>query len=200
MAKKAKKDVSSQGEGRGSILEKVKSKGKEPAKEATKLAKKPEGPHRLPTMKELCTMGGRVGDGKYFATRVSDLSGPQAGAPLKARWIDLLAPTRFWDDGLITSEYARGMLHPSIAKQLYSAPSEELVDQVMKSMVHDAGHVIKMLSERNFALRNEVLELKSGVSPDTVVAAEKRAINLEVDVKHLKAKVEHLKAALGDTE
>ncbi|RRT40132.1 hypothetical protein B296_00050420 [Ensete ventricosum] len=54
---------------------------------------------------------------------------------MKARWTDLLASARYWDDGLITSEYARGMLHPSIAKQLYSAPSEELMDLVMKSMM-----------------------------------------------------------------
>ncbi|RRT41963.1 hypothetical protein B296_00057410, partial [Ensete ventricosum] len=59
---------------------------------------------------------------KYFAAQVFDLPGLQVGAPMKACWTDLLILVHFWDEGLIATEYARGTLHPSIVKQLYSAP------------------------------------------------------------------------------
>ncbi|RRT60382.1 hypothetical protein B296_00016081 [Ensete ventricosum] len=121
MANKAEKDTS-QGEGRGSSLEKDKAKGKEPTKEST------EGPGHCLTMKELYEMGGRAGNVKYFAAWVTDLPGLEIGAPMKVCWIDLLAPSYFWDDGLVAVKYARGMLPPSIAKQLYGAPSKELID------------------------------------------------------------------------
>ncbi|RWW76564.1 hypothetical protein BHE74_00015342 [Ensete ventricosum] len=125
---------------------------------------------------------------------------------MKVCWTDLLAPTHLWDDRLVIAEFARGTLHPFISKQLYGASSEELVDQAMKSMVwnlhfstsladrvHDANRIIEMLSERNFTLRNEVLDIKLGVGPEAIVAAEKRVVDLEV-------KLACTKAALGDTE
>ncbi|RZS12637.1 hypothetical protein BHM03_00044111 [Ensete ventricosum] len=37
---------------------------------------------------------------------------------------------------LVAAEYMRGVLHLSIAKQLYRAPSEELIDQAMKEASH----------------------------------------------------------------
>ncbi|RZR91873.1 hypothetical protein BHM03_00020063 [Ensete ventricosum] len=83
----------------------------------------PEGLRRLPTMKKLCAMGGRVGDDKYLAAQVPDLPEPQARAPLKVR-----------------------------------------------------------------------------VGPDAMAAVKKRAVDLEVEVKCLRAEVEHLKAALEDTK
>ncbi|RWW37052.1 hypothetical protein BHE74_00057882 [Ensete ventricosum] len=57
MAKKVEKGTSSRGKGRGSTPEKVKTKGKESAEEATKPTKKPEGPRLLPSMKEICAIG-----------------------------------------------------------------------------------------------------------------------------------------------
>ncbi|RWW66023.1 hypothetical protein BHE74_00026633 [Ensete ventricosum] len=57
-----------------------------------------------------------------------------------------------------------------------------------------------MLSERNFALRNKVLKLKSGMGSNAMATTEKWVTNLEVEMKRLRAKVECLKAALGDTE
>ncbi|RWV89436.1 hypothetical protein GW17_00048415 [Ensete ventricosum] len=80
MANKAEKGTSSQGEGRGSSLEKDKAKGKEPTKEST------EGPRHFLTMKELYEMGGRTGNVKYFAAWVTDLPGLKTGAPMKFRY------------------------------------------------------------------------------------------------------------------
>ncbi|RWW59399.1 hypothetical protein BHE74_00033654 [Ensete ventricosum] len=83
MANKAEKDTSSQGEGRGSNLEKDKAKGKEPTKEST------EGPRHFLTMKELYEMGGRTGNVKYFAAWVTDLPGLKTGAPMKNEVLNL---------------------------------------------------------------------------------------------------------------
>ncbi|RRT44603.1 hypothetical protein B296_00043039 [Ensete ventricosum] len=66
--------------------------------------------------------------------------------------------------------------------------STALVDQV-----HDTCHIIEILSKRNFALRNEVLEMKSSVNLDAVAAVEKRVANLEVEVKRLRVEVELLR-------
>ncbi|RWV78643.1 hypothetical protein GW17_00060354 [Ensete ventricosum] len=69
MAKKTEKCHSSQGEGWGSAPKKIKMKGKGLTKKAVEPAKKLEGPCRLPTMKEIYVMGGRVGNDKYFTSR-----------------------------------------------------------------------------------------------------------------------------------
>ncbi|RZR92335.1 hypothetical protein BHM03_00020643 [Ensete ventricosum] len=59
----------------------------------------------------------------------------EVAAPMKAHWTNLLALACLWNDGPIVVKYARGTLYSSVARQLYGAPSEGLVDQVMKSMV-----------------------------------------------------------------
>ncbi|RWW78922.1 hypothetical protein BHE74_00012823 [Ensete ventricosum] len=115
----------------------------------------------------------------------------EVAAPMKAHWTNLLALACLWNDGPIVVKYARGTLYSSVARQLYGAPSEGLVDQVMKSMVWVAS--LACLSERNVSLRAEVLELKSSVGLEVVTIAEKRATDLE-------AKVDQLKAALGSVE
>ncbi|RZR89911.1 hypothetical protein BHM03_00017733 [Ensete ventricosum] len=104
MAKKVEKGTSSRGKGRGSTPEKVKTKGKESAEEATKPTKKPEGP-RL-----------------------------QVGAPMKACWTDLLILVHFWDEGLIATEYARGTLHPSILKSGVGLDAVEAAEKRVSDM------------------------------------------------------------------
>ncbi|RZR81375.1 hypothetical protein BHM03_00007594 [Ensete ventricosum] len=83
LGEKVEKDASSRGKDRGSAPEKDKAKGKEPTKEAV------EGLHHRPTMKELCEMGDRAGDVKYFIARVSNLPGLKVGALVKNEVLDL---------------------------------------------------------------------------------------------------------------
>ncbi|RRT77401.1 hypothetical protein B296_00020890, partial [Ensete ventricosum] len=93
-----------------------------------------------------------------------------------------------------------------LCDQLYEAPSEELMDRVAKSVVwglhfvgalidrlYDAGRVVHLLTKKISVLRAKNKELRSGVGPKAVVAIEKRAIELS-------AKVERLKAALGESK
>ncbi|RWV83575.1 hypothetical protein GW17_00054794 [Ensete ventricosum] len=46
--------------------------------------------------------------------------------------------------------------------------------------VNDVGRVVCMLTEKVSTLRVEIRELKSGMGPEAVVDAEKRAVNLEL--------------------
>ncbi|RWW14823.1 hypothetical protein BHE74_00022611 [Ensete ventricosum] len=66
---------------------------------------------------------------------MTDLLGAGAKGPLKAHWSDLLASAQFWIDELIAVEFARGVLHLALAKQLYGASSKELVDGPAKQSV-----------------------------------------------------------------
>ncbi|RRT65198.1 hypothetical protein B296_00037175 [Ensete ventricosum] len=66
---------------------------------------------------------------------MTDLLGAGAKGPLKAHWSDLLASAQFWIDELIAVEFARGVLHLVLAKQLYGASSKELVDGAAKSPI-----------------------------------------------------------------
>ncbi|RRT66854.1 hypothetical protein B296_00029546 [Ensete ventricosum] len=104
-------------------------KEKEPTKETA------GGRHCPLMMKELCEMGSWSGEEKYFATRMTELSVPEAGAPMTAQWDDLSVLASFWNDGEIAAAYTRGALHPTIMIQHYGSLSEELVDRAMKSVV-----------------------------------------------------------------
>ncbi|RWW13004.1 hypothetical protein GW17_00023307 [Ensete ventricosum] len=87
-----------------------KSKGNKPTREAA-------GDQCRPiVIKDLCKMGGRASEDKYFASRMLDLLVPKAWTLMEARWANLPTPTHFWSDGLVADTYVRGALHPTIAK------------------------------------------------------------------------------------
>ncbi|RWW00974.1 hypothetical protein GW17_00036021 [Ensete ventricosum] len=123
--------------------------------------------------------------------------------------------SQVWTDRPHAAEYVTRVLHPSLAKKLYEVSSEGLMDQAAKSViwyiafgtsrlglyfidtlidhVHDAGQIVRLLTEWNSVLRAENRELKSGVGSEVVVATERQATELNADV-------EQLKAALCDSE
>ncbi|RWW52632.1 hypothetical protein BHE74_00040920 [Ensete ventricosum] len=103
-------------------------KGKGPA-EATK------SPDRAPTLRDLCEVDDWAGKDRYFVAQISELPRLVAEGPLKPRWPNLTNSTRVWTERPIAAEYVRGALHPSLAKQLYESPFEELMDQAAKSAV-----------------------------------------------------------------
>ncbi|RRT80031.1 hypothetical protein B296_00001206 [Ensete ventricosum] len=54
---------------------------------------------------------------------------------MKARCSNLVVATWVCTKDPLTVEYVRGALHPSLTKQLYGAPSKELIDRAAKSIV-----------------------------------------------------------------
>ncbi|RRT84039.1 hypothetical protein B296_00016039 [Ensete ventricosum] len=45
----------------------------------------------------------------------------------KARWEKLKNSTKIWNDPMATEEFKRGLLHPQLARELYTLPSEVLL-------------------------------------------------------------------------
>ncbi|RWV97447.1 hypothetical protein GW17_00039760 [Ensete ventricosum] len=120
-------------------------------------------------MRELREMEDRDEEDKYFTARMTDLPEEKADTPLKVCWSSLKTLTRFRTDGVGTTEFTRGVLKSSLAKQLYGSPSEELINQAAKSMVW-------------------VQDLKASVGLEVVATVKKWATDLQTEVERLKAK------------
>ncbi|RRT62542.1 hypothetical protein B296_00026830 [Ensete ventricosum] len=181
IANKLEKGTSSRDEAWGSTPEKKsnRAKGQEPAKEAT------EETHHLSTLRELCKMDEWAGEDRYFATRIADPSKTEAGGLLKVRWSNLPTSVWFWTDGSIAVEYARGALHPTITKQLYGAPSKELVDGATKLAIDKSSKKMAVVEKRATVLEAEVSHLKV-----VLVDAKQRCRNLEQAGDHTHSKNE----------
>ncbi|RZS07042.1 hypothetical protein BHM03_00037795 [Ensete ventricosum] len=71
-------------------------------------------------------------------------------------------------DHAATEEFERGLLHPQLARELYTLPSEVLLARAAKEMVlmalfdHDAGRLITFMDYRINNLLQEIDALKAG--------------------------------------
>ncbi|RZR95206.1 hypothetical protein BHM03_00024020 [Ensete ventricosum] len=87
-------------------------------------------------------------------------------------------------DGATSAEYARGVLIPRLAADLYSSQSEVLIKQALKTMVlsqhyyialadhvHDAGQVIRVMDNKVEGLK-EIKDLNVGSGPKAIIATE----------------------------
>ncbi|RRT31861.1 hypothetical protein B296_00047455 [Ensete ventricosum] len=96
-------------------------------------------------------------------------------------------------------EFERGLLHPQLARELYTLPSEVLMARVAKEMVlsqhfqmalfdrvHDAGRLITFMDYRVKQLQEELDVLKSRGGPEAVAEAEKRTSELREDLEKIK--------------
>ncbi|RWW86255.1 hypothetical protein BHE74_00004977 [Ensete ventricosum] len=151
------------------------SKGKEP----TAYVEEPEGHAKSPdeagtlvfvcprSMKDLCRMKVHKDDVGYYALYMSDLAQQDPDKEMRARWENLRNSSKVWRDHAATEEFERGLLHPQLARELYTLSSEVLLARATKEMV----------------LINNLLQdfdaLKAGGGPEAVAAAEERVAELE---------------------
>ncbi|RRT82084.1 hypothetical protein B296_00013901, partial [Ensete ventricosum] len=111
--------------------------------------------------------------------------------------------TPVWQSGEASATYIRGMLLPRLASNLYTLPSEVLMDGATKAMVlnqhyqaalfdrvHDAGWVITSLDGKVTLLRQELQDQKEGGNPDAVAATEFRAVEAQSLAEHLRVKLD----------
>ncbi|RWV76947.1 hypothetical protein GW17_00062297, partial [Ensete ventricosum] len=108
------------------------SKGKEPATPS----EEPEAPagseeggaspaHERPrSMKDLFRTKVHKGDTGYYALLMSDLGHQDPEKEMKARWKGLKNSTKVWNNSSAAEEFERGLLHPQLARELYTLPSE----------------------------------------------------------------------------
>uniref|UniRef100_A0A804IR71 Uncharacterized protein n=1 Tax=Musa acuminata subsp. malaccensis TaxID=214687 RepID=A0A804IR71_MUSAM len=107
---------------------------------------------REPSIRELCRLQARGEDELYQARAMGDLSPGEPSDLLTARWEGLSRGNRVWANGDSAAGFVRGGLHPDIARDLYTLPSEVLLVRSAKSLlwgthyaaalmdhVHDAG-------------------------------------------------------------
>ncbi|KAJ8470140.1 hypothetical protein OPV22_024483 [Ensete ventricosum] len=96
-------------------------------------------------------------------------------------------------------EYGRGLLHPQLARGLYTLPSEVLMARATKEMVlgqhfqmalvdrvHDAGRLITFMDYRVKQLQEELDALKSRGGPEAVAEAEEHASRLREELEKIK--------------
>ncbi|RRT66721.1 hypothetical protein B296_00012274 [Ensete ventricosum] len=147
-------------------------------------------PHWSKLMKDLCLTFVTEGDDGYYALRMIDLPPCDLEAPLEARWSSLKQGTRVSVDKTTSVEYAQGVLIPRLVVDLYSSPSEVLVDRALKIMV--LGRVINIMDNKAEGLQKEITELKAGSGLEAIVATELRASKAQTLTDHLKTELEEV--------
>ncbi|RWW50871.1 hypothetical protein BHE74_00042837 [Ensete ventricosum] len=128
-----------------------------------------------------------------------DLGHQDPKKELKARWKGLKNLTKVWNNSPAAEEFKRGLLHPQLARELYTLPSEVLMARAAKEMVlsqhfqmalfdrvHDAGRLITFMDYRVKQLQEELDALKSRGGPEAVVEAEERASELREELEKIK--------------
>ncbi|RRT62529.1 hypothetical protein B296_00030730 [Ensete ventricosum] len=155
------------------------------------------------SMRELCSAHPGVDDRDYHAIWMSSLPERAPDAPLEIDLAPLTYEDGIWLDGEASAKYIRATQIPKLASDLYTLPSEVLMDGTTKAMVlsqhyqaalfdrvHDAGRGITSMDNRVDLLRKEVQRLKEGGDPDAVVAAEARASEAQSLADNLQTKLD----------
>ncbi|RRT52134.1 hypothetical protein B296_00007037 [Ensete ventricosum] len=150
--------------------------------------------HHPRSMKDLCGTKVRKDDAGYYALYMSDLAHQDLDKEMQARWGKLTNSMKVCNDPSATEEFERGLLHPQLARELYTLPSEVLLVRAAKEMVlmtlfdrvHDAGRLITFMDYRITSLQQEIDALKSGGGPEAVSAAEEHASELEKELEKTK--------------
>ncbi|RWW29619.1 hypothetical protein GW17_00005850 [Ensete ventricosum] len=126
---------------------------------------------------------------------MSDLGHQDPEKEMKARWKGLKNSTKVWNNSSAAEEFERGLLHPQLARELYTLPSEVLMARAAKEMVlsqhfqmtlfdrvNDAGRLIMFMDYRVKQLQKEFDALKSKGGPEAVAEIKERASELREEL------------------
>ncbi|RRT31583.1 hypothetical protein B296_00047186 [Ensete ventricosum] len=78
---------------------------------------------------------------------MSDLGHQDPEKEMKARWKGLKNSMKVWNNSSTVEEFERGLLHPQLARELDTLPSEVLMAQAAKEMVLAVANVEEHASE-----------------------------------------------------
>ncbi|RWW61925.1 hypothetical protein BHE74_00030980 [Ensete ventricosum] len=124
-----------------------------------------EVPVRGYTMRDLCKVEDPTGANRYFASIMTRLKCVEGEDPLASRWSTISGSSPLWTEGMLSEEYLRGALHPTLTKQVYECSSEELMNHAGKSAVWELA-----------------------------AAAERRAKGLEAEIEWMRTELESLRS------
>ncbi|RRT84645.1 hypothetical protein B296_00011508 [Ensete ventricosum] len=130
--------------------------------------------HLPKSMKDLCGTKIRKDDAGYYALYMSNLAHQDSDKEMQARWEKLKNSTKIWNDLMAAEEFERGLLHPQLARELYTLSSEVLLARATNEMVLITS------------LQQEIDALKLGGGPEAVAAAKERATKLEKELEKTK--------------
>ncbi|RZS01386.1 hypothetical protein BHM03_00031229 [Ensete ventricosum] len=125
--------------------------------------------HRPRSMKDLFKTKVHKDDAGYYALHMLDLAHQDPEKEMQPRWEGLKNSTKVRNDPSTVEEFERGLLHPQLARELYTLPSEVLWARVTKEMV-----------------LQEIDALTSRGGPEVVTKAEERASKLEKELEKTK--------------
>ncbi|RWW35578.1 hypothetical protein BHE74_00059478 [Ensete ventricosum] len=80
---------------------------------------------------------------------------------MKARWKGLKNSTKVWNNSSAAEEFERGLLHPQLARELYTLPSEVLMARAAKEMVLRASELREELEKTKRERGEELLRLEA---------------------------------------
>ncbi|RZR72450.1 hypothetical protein BHM03_00013595 [Ensete ventricosum] len=91
--------------------------------------------HRPRSMKDLFKTKVHKDNAGYYTIQMSDLGHQDPDKEMKARYRGLNNSTKVWNDSSAAEEFERGLLHPQLARELYTLPFEVLLARAAKEMV-----------------------------------------------------------------
>ncbi|RRT42914.1 hypothetical protein B296_00044941 [Ensete ventricosum] len=105
---------------------------------------------------------------------MADWASRDLNAAMQARWLNLSYQAKVWDDSEAASEFVRGVLHPTLAKDRYTLPSEVLIARAVKQIalghhyqmafldrVHDSACLVTYMGNQASLLETEIEKLKT---------------------------------------
>ncbi|RWW35249.1 hypothetical protein BHE74_00059848, partial [Ensete ventricosum] len=114
-------------------------------------------------MKDLCGTKVWKDDAGYYALYMSDLAHQDPNKEMQTRWEKLKNSTKIWNDPSAAEEFERGLLHPQLARELYTIPSEVLLVRAAKEMVLLLKSMKDLESTRAELLRWAIDDYKESV-------------------------------------
>ncbi|RRT33262.1 hypothetical protein B296_00047170 [Ensete ventricosum] len=144
---------------------------------------------------------------------MSDLRQQDPEKEIKARWKGLKNSTKVWNNSSAAEEFERGLLHPQLAWELYTLPSEVLMARAAKEMflvgfpTHAlvgqlSRRLITFMDYRVKQLQEELDALKSKGGPKANAEAEEHASELREELEKTKRErdEEHLRREASEKE
>ncbi|RRT44959.1 hypothetical protein B296_00029218 [Ensete ventricosum] len=86
-------------------------------------------------MKDIFKTKVHKGHVSYYALLMSDLGHQDPEKEMKAKWKGLKNSTKVCNNSSAAEEFERGLLHPQLAREFYTLPSEVLMTRAAKEMV-----------------------------------------------------------------
>ncbi|RWW70344.1 hypothetical protein BHE74_00021975 [Ensete ventricosum] len=110
---------------------------------------------------DLCRVRVHSQNEPYLAQEIADLPKTSREGLLEARWATLTPRSKVWADRANAQLFHRGVLYPSLAKEIYTTPSKTLLVDELFLIIDE--------------LRAKVRKLQEEADPVAVVAGETRA-------------------------